>query len=222
MKGLLWALATAVAVIIFITAGEWATAVVRNQAMTRINQAIAAQDGVKLASGQALLGQDAPERHRNLIGAEFDPDNLLLNGGFEFYAHGWQMGGPTAISRVEPFAGHQAAAAAFDNEDIDFYHSYQRTAVTAEACYRLQAWVRIEGDVNGVALDVWDGPRGYQHWYGGRTPRLSGPIPWTATEMRFCVPADVTEIQIRLRRFGGQGERISGTVWFDEVRLQEE
>jgi hypothetical protein len=200
-----------------------ATAITHNHALTLINQAIATLEPDRLARGQLLLNRKpeaVPEHHHNLFGAKFDLDNLIVNGDFEFYTHAWQMGGPSSISRELPFAGHQVAAVTFANQDISFYHLYQRVRITPGETYRLTAWIRIAGEVDGIALDVWDGPRGYQHWYGGRTASLAGPIPWTQTELIFTTPADVNEIQVRLRRLGDMGRLANGTVYIDEVRLE--
>lgn len=223
MKRLLFILILVITGLLLLRWSGWATVANYNHALVVINQSMVEGQSGKLAYGQALLPRPdngLPVYHQPLVTADFDADNLVTNGRFHFYTYGWQMSQTAFVSDENPLVGELAAFVTFANQDMSFYHLYQKIDVAPLHCYELQAWLQIHGNVDRVALEVWDGPRGYQYWYGGRTSLLTGPLPWTQKQLTFCTPADVVEIQIRLRRFGGQGQLATGTIWLDDVRLE--
>ncbi len=224
MKRLLLVMVLVVAGLVLLRWSGLAAVANYNYALVVINQSVADRRSDKLARGQTLLPRPdsgLPGYHQSLLTADFDVDNLVTNGRFHFYTYGWQMNEAAFVSAKNPLVGELAAFVTFDNQDMSFYHLYQKIEVEPLHCYELQAWFQIDGNVDRVALEVWDGLRGYQHWYGGRTALLTGPLPWTQKQLTFCTPADVAEIQLRLRRFGGQGQLAAGTIWLDDVRLKQ-
>jgi hypothetical protein len=214
-----WLVGLLLLVALLLGLGRWHTAVFNNPAFITLNHAITSQNPTLLHHAQTWLIPTAPH-HRPLQTAAFQPDNLLRNGSWEFYADGWQLGGNSMITQAEAQHGVQSLAVQFRQTDENFYHVYQRLPVLPLQTYRLTVWVKIAGEVDNVGVDIWDAPRGYQYWYGGSTPRLTGPVDWTPLVLTFTPPTDVAEIGVRLRRFGGHGRVADGTVWFDNLYLE--
>jgi len=195
-----------------------------NVGLVAINRGLMTGREESIVRGQTLLSHLPSNRYRSIAEAELDPSNMLMNGGFEFNGAGWILGG---TGRVKPVwtsdiahSGLQSLAIPFDGRDVNFYHTFQEVPVQPDTCYRLEAYIRAEGLTDGVGLDVWDAERGYQYWYGGQTSRISGTVEWTPVALEFCTANDIKRIQIRLRRYGGKGQGVSGTAWFDDIRLE--
>ena len=68
------------------------------------------------------------------------------------------------------------------------------------------AQLRIEGDVDGA-------------WWDNMTSRVYGDSNWTYVELDITTPLGATEIVVNCKL--GEGMAIRGTVWFDEIVLEE-
>ncbi|HUM67650.1 MAG TPA: hypothetical protein PLK31_02235 [Chloroflexota bacterium] len=160
-----------------------------------------------------------------LLSEKLDTTNRLVNGGFDFDQQAWIINLPPEVSiefsENKAHTGNRALQMLFHGQDINFYHIYQEVEVLPDHCYELNAYIRAESLTGEVGLDVWDAELGYRYWYGGQTQLVGETVDWTPVYLSFCTPVDVFRIQVRLRRFGGKGEDITGTVWFDSVRLEE-
>lgn len=175
--------------------------------------------------GQYMLARSTQKRWNSFVVGSFEPDNLILNGSFEFNAVGWIIDGANGVRPVLSnniaYDGNNSLSVKFDGQDVNFYQTYQEIPVLASSCYLLQAQVYTENLTDSVGMDVWDSQRGYQYWYGGVSNLVSGTQGWTRISLSFCTGSDVDSIQVRLRRFGGKGKAVSGTAWFDALRLSE-
>ena len=199
-----------------------------NLGLVRINHGILMRDIDSVQSGQKMLKRRLSFRssqdYHSIANAQFSPELLLINGSFEFNGHGWRLGGPGTLkprwTGEEAHSGLQSLVMRFDGTDVNFYQTFQEIQVQPDACYQLTAYIRAVGDIDNVGIDVWDAERGYAYWYGGATrPLIEGTRDWTPVSLDFCPSKDVTRIQIRLRRFGGYDNTVSGQVWFDNIRL---
>lgn len=192
-----------------------------------MNRGLSSGDKAKIFQAQKILSEvnltSVLIRFDNLVEAKLSNSNLVINGGFEYYQQGWViMGGPgtiPTISKEQSYFGENSLEIIFPGEDVNFYQAFQKVTVEENHCYQLVAYVKSEGLTDGVAIEIWDGKSGYQKWYGGRTQLLTGTNPWIPIEHQFCTPETVDSIQVRLRRYGGQGIPISGIVWFDQIKL---
>ena len=195
-----------------------------NMGLVEINRGLMTGREESIVRGQTLLSYLHNNRYRSMVEAEIDPSNMLVNGGFEFNGYDWILGGPEGVKPIWTsdiaHSSLQSLVIPFDGGDVNFYHTFQEVPVQPDTCYRLEAYVRAEGLTDGVGLDVWDAERGYQYWYGGQTSKISGTVEWTPVALEFCTANDIKRIQIRLRRYGGKGQGVSGTAWFDDIRLE--
>ena len=197
-----------------------------NQGLVVLTQGLAANQPDLIAQGQTILSQvpDENDRLKNLVNGEVDASNLIINGSFEFNGQGWVYGSSGDIMPVwtnaQAHSGIQSLAISFPGEDINFYHMYQTVSVEPVSCYRLSAYSRTENLTDNIGLEVWDAERGYQYWYAGKTLNVAGTVDWTPSHFEFCTAEDVRQIQVRLRRYGGKGQEVSGTVWLDDLYLE--
>jgi hypothetical protein len=232
MGAILWGRRGLVVVLMLLVGGIYYPLVQQawwlNIGLVEINRGLMNRQEESVIRGQKALSHLLPSErnspYRSIAEAELDPDNLLVNGGFEFNGHGWVLSGPGGVLPMwtsdKAHSGLQSLVIPFDGGDVNFHHTYQEVPVQPDTCYRLEVWIRAEGLTDGVGLDVWDAERGYQYWYGGQTPLVGGTAEWTPGAREFCTGDDVTRIQIRLRRYGGEGQGVSGTAWFDDIRLE--
>lgn len=196
--------------------------------MIRISHGILIGDIEQTLLGQELLAQwvDAHSEqtvHSGLAEVEFNPNNLMVNGSFEFHSYGWKLidnpGATIRWTAERAHSGTKSLALRFDGRDVNFYTAFQQISVRPDTCYRLEAYISSQELTDGVALELWDANRGHNHWYGGQTARVQGSVGWTPVIREFCTGNDVDEIQVRLRRYGGAGHGVFGTAWFDDVSL---
>ena len=186
-----------------------------------------AGEGNELGYGRLILENvlegERKQRYSYLVDAYLDPGNLVENGSFEFSQNDWTILGVDGvlpqITDSLAYKGKQSLEISFSGKDVNFYQAFQEVNVTPGACYLLQAHTKTQNLTDGVALEIWDAEGGYQNWYGGRTSLVQGTTNWRPVDLQFCVADDVEIIQVRIRRYGGKGQPVSGTIWIDNVLL---
>lgn len=207
----------------------WHTKGLENWGWWHLNKGLADGDPDALQVGQSMfsyLGADHCETYEDycaVLSEKLDTTNHLVNGGFEFNQQAWVINLPQEVSAEfsedNVYAGNRSLQILFHGQDVNFYHIYQEAEVLPDHCYELTAYIRAESLTGEVGLDVWDAERGYRYWYGGQTQLVGETVDWTPVYLSFCTPVDVFRVQVRLRRFGGRGEDITGIAWFDSIRL---
>lgn len=198
----------------------------RNLAWVSLNKGISSSNSALISFAQTELANwgslSTLNRLDNLVEAKLS-ENLLTNGSFEYYQQGWNIsevdGIITSVSDEFAYSGERSLKIVFPGEDINFYQIFQKVDVESNQCYQLSAYVKASQLTSGVAIEIWDGDEGYEFWYGGQTQLLQGSPSWNFVSLNFCTPNNVESVDVRFRRFGGKGDTVSGTAWFDDVKL---
>lgn len=199
-----------------------------NAGWLQLNRGLASGDEEAIHQAQetleGILEGASATRLSVLENAKLQPDNFLVNGGFEYYQQGWNIEGventlPT-VTDEQAYKGERSLEILFPGTDVNFYQAFQEVKVVPSSCYLLSAFIQTENLTDGVGIEVWDAERGFEYWYGGRTQLVGGTSHWKPISFSFCTPEDVKRVQIRLRRYGGNGQAVSGTAWFDEIKLE--
>ena len=155
--------------------------------------------------------------------------SLLWNGGFEQEllngGLAWRF---RAVAGAElSFDGRVAHSQSrslrvvFDGtSNVDFQQPWQYVVVEPNTRYRLTAYFRTE-DVttsSGIRLEVEETHFGDPLQ---ATPNLAGTQPWAPSEAEFTTDADTRVVRVVLRRRPSQklDNKISGTIWVDDVSL---
>ena len=174
----------------------------------------AAEDAYKMASKIA----DVPY-NKGEIG------NLLKNGGFEYPGLYWGLSSPsgakTFFDDIDARSGSQSLQVHFDGtQDLNYYHAVTFLPVEFCTAYNLTVYIKtLNLDNGGIAVEVYDAERGYEHWSGGSTNLLSGTNDWTKTTLNFVSGVDTNTLKVVIRRFGKSGQLASGTIWVDDLQL---
>jgi len=155
--------------------------------------------------------------------------SLLWNGGFEQEL----LNGGLAW-RFRPVAGAELSfdgrvahsqkrslRVVFDGtRNVDFQQPWQYVVVEPDTRYRLSAYFRTEGltSSSDLRLEI------EETHFGGTlqaTPKLLGTQYWASSEAEFTTGADTRLVRVVLRRRPSQklDNKISGTVWMDDVSL---
>lgn len=197
------------------------------QALDLVNDLIA-RDRVTQAYRvwrQALTasGQDREEPsgagHSLIFNGDFERD--LVNGGF-----GWrQTPAPgTAFDLVSDVTrdSTRAARVIFDgSENVDYSSLFQYVAITPGDRYRFSAFMRTVGistDSGPRFLLVSNNPAKVV----ARTPMMTGTQPWSQVQTEFTAGPKTHALMVVLRRAPSNlfANKIRGTVWLDDVRLE--
>ena len=154
--------------------------------------------------------------------------DLVANGGFEndwtdWYHPADPTGVVSSIDSAIAFVGSKSAKFIFDGTtDVNFYQTRQlNITVIPNTTYTIEGYIKTDNIVTtgeGVKLEVQDS-RGYTYGLWD-TPYLTGTHDWTYVSRTFTTGPDTTTVVVYLKRTGGGGV-ISGTVWWDQVRLND-
>ncbi|HEW79130.1 MAG TPA: hypothetical protein ENH34_04080 [Phycisphaerales bacterium] len=154
-------------------------------------------------------------------GITVDPVNLLLNPGFESNFTSWTSSSPTgATTSIDPAVSHSGTKSArvdfSGGYDVNYYHVRQTRNVDPSLTYIVEGYIKTDNITSnkGVRLG-WEDDIGNN----GFTGQLTGTNGWTYVAAR--VKPGGSQITVRLRRLdGGGSEPISGTAWWDDIRIQ--
>jgi tetratricopeptide (TPR) repeat protein len=157
--------------------------------------------------------------------------NTVTNGGFEtkeILGRGfdWRIGtiAGTEVSfdHSVAFEGKSSLKIEFDGkENVDFHHVSQYVALKPSTDYLLKAHMKTEGVTtkSGLKMEVFGvGPRFY-----GASESLIGNNGWKEVLVSFRTPADSQGGIVRVRRSKTDkfDRFIAGTVWIDNIRIEE-
>jgi tetratricopeptide (TPR) repeat protein len=164
--------------------------------------------------------------------AEFrPPDNAVVNGGFEAPPLGdgldWRIapvaGASVALDAATHHGGASSLAVRFPGlANVDFAAVSERIPVKPGSRYTLSAFMKSRGLTTGSRprLEAFD-PQdpGRYHW---QTPPVAGTAEWSRYEAGLETGPTTRQLVIRLRRAPALGSqnRIEGTWWVDDVRLE--
>ncbi len=155
-------------------------------------------------------------------------DNLVSNPGFEDDFADWQSSSPsgaaTSIDNTVFHTGRKSAKVIFSNAEINYFHTSQNNIpVTSGTSYLLAGYIKtdaLETDGQGVILEVQDTRLPHPEnikWAWQTTPQLKGRNDWTYSSIQFTTNPDTEKVRVFLRR--NDVTLISGTAWWDDVRL---
>jgi YD repeat-containing protein len=119
-----------------------------------------------------------------------------------------------AVDKNKTHTGRYAGKIYNPNSYILYYHSPQWLQISLPAAtkYKYSGWFFSDGPQ--VALYLFmkrAGETGYLTYVDAVTTTSTGK--WVYLEKVFDVPADVTQLNVRVDNYGG------GSVWFDDIRL---
>jgi hypothetical protein len=156
------------------------------------------------------------------IGAyEYDlppPDNLLVNGSFEYDSDGdnnpddWIISEPVERDSTESVDGQYSAK--IDSTVVINNINRQYVDLKPNTTYTLSAWIKTENV-------TWEGAQVYPYDYDGvidasKWIRVEGTTDWTSYSMQFSTGADPSKARINFRL-----KHATGTAWFDDINLVE-
>ena len=161
-------------------------------------------------------------------------DNKMtnVNGGFENGYVNWQTSNNTdlqgttySLDPTTAYEGTTSIKVAFSGADTNFYHIYHDDIpVSPDTTYVLEGYIKTEGitvagDGKGVEISVQDAA-GYVNGRFWATNNLKGTNGWTRVSVQFTTKPTTTAVRISIRRRSGNGTNtISGTAWWDGIRL---
>ncbi len=103
----------------------------------------------------------------------------------------------------------------------EFYNLTQMIAVEPSSHYRLRFWLRTENLKSGGMPLVAVVNANDDQAIGATKPFSSGTADWREVDLEIATPANCTGISIRTTRLGcGEECPISGTLWYDEFKLE--
>lgn len=146
---------------------------------------------------------------------------LIGNGGFEEGFTGWKpfwsrdpQAGTLTLDSQSVHSGKNAARIEHRGEKDWFLEPKVLVAVKPGELFEMEAWVKLDGPGSvKLCVSTYDSQGKAQAWsYGART--ISAPTDWKLLQIRFIIPADVTQIQPRIVGLG------AATVWVDDVSLE--
>jgi hypothetical protein len=157
------------------------------------------------------------------------PDSVMWDGGFESDAMGqgytWRFsralhGVQISFDSREKHSGQRSLRISFDgNLDINFHDVCQAVPVEADTAYELSAWMQTKALTTdkGVLLEL-----------RGRgddvvtTAEAHGTEPWKRFSVIWEGAHENQEVDVCMRRDPSDQElnKISGTVWLDDVALK--
>ena len=154
-------------------------------------------------------------------GIKIDPINLLSNPGFESNFTSWTSSSPagatTSIDSTVSRSGTKSARVVFSGSDVNYYHTYKSVSVDPDVSewYLVEGYIKTQGitGTRGVCLE-WDDGTNTKMSY-----TLVGDNDWTYVVVVRRLDPSATQLTVRLRRLSGGGA-ISGTAWWDDIRIQ--
>ena len=162
--------------------------------------------------------------------AESNRGSRVFDGGFEkdlsTGGFGWRQenvpGADFAFDTVEKHSGARSASLSFDGtQNLDYGNFHQDVLVTPGTRYRFRGYLRTDKITteSGMRFEILD-PKDINN-LDVLTPNETGTQPWTLEETDFTTGPKTHLIRIRLRRApsGRLDNRLSGTVWVDDVEL---
>ena len=157
-------------------------------------------------------------------------DSIVWNGGFETpIANGgldWRFqqlpGAYISIDSSVYHSGSQSLRVGFTGGvNMDFAHVQQIEPAQPDTTYDFQAYVRTESisTDSGVHFELFD-PQHEREVYL-LTPDIVGTTPWTALHAKVTTSPNTHFLEVRLVRFPSRlfDNKISGTIWIDDVTL---
>jgi len=160
-------------------------------------------------------------------------DSIVWNGGFETpIANGgldWRFQQlPAAYistdSSVYHSGAHSLRVGFTGGANMDFAHVQQIEPAQPDTTYDFQVYVRTESisTDSGVHFELFD-PQHEREVYV-LTPNIVGTTPWTVVRAKVTTSPSTHFLEIRLHRFPSRlfDNKISGTIWIDDVTLVRE
>jgi len=147
------------------------------------------------------VGAPRPER---LLG-----EDLLRGVGWSLLpGAGFQHSMSDGVLRVE-----------FFGEDVNYYQAVKEVPALPNAYYRLSGWVRTDiTEDSGARLEILDG-RGWDATHSSASSEcICGATDWTRAQVDYKTLADATSVQVRARRWPGNGP-VPGWVEFRDLQL---
>jgi len=144
----------------------------------------------------------------------------LLNGGMSWRFRKVAGADLTFDGRVAHSQGRSLRVKFDGTRNVDFEQPWQYVVVEPNTRYRLSAYFRTEGltTSSDLRLEVQE-----THFGGAlqATARLAGTQYWTPSEAEFTTDAETRLVRVALRRRPSQklDNKISGTIWMDDVSL---
>jgi tetratricopeptide (TPR) repeat protein len=161
---------------------------------------------------------------------ESKSDSLIFDGGFEKDlsggGFGWRQdnipGAEFAFDTDEKHSGARSASITFDGtQNPDYVSLHQDVLVTPGTRYRFRGYLRTDKITteSGMRFEIVDDKE--MKILDVFTANETGTQPWTLEETDFTTGPKTHLIRIRLRRAPSQrlDNRLSGTVWVDDVEL---
>lgn len=173
-----------------------------------------------------------------------DPKGILLEvrgldrlgnvGGFENGFGGWTTltnadlrGTSYSFDPAVAYQGTMSAKVVFPSPgvDVNFYHVFHDIPVSPATRYMLEGYIKTEGMTIGgggrgveIAAQDVDGPGDGGFWATNSIGETTGG--WRRVSVQFTTKSATRAVRISLRRRSGNGTgTISGTAWWDGVRL---
>ncbi len=191
----------------------------------------------------------APDRKRALLSrvARRDARNLVRNGGFEEALRQWSihknvLEGLDGWSRILNIStdyevvieGQTSLRIDFGGgQDPDFFNIGQNVNAKSSAEYVVSYFIKAQNVTSneGPSIVIRDPDLAVGEFYEAtpRELRLTGTYDWTPIEFTVTTEPTTTRLRVVIRRHGSGSDRydpgrfgpVSGTVWFDGIRLIE-
>jgi tetratricopeptide (TPR) repeat protein len=157
-------------------------------------------------------------------------NSLIYDGGFEKDisggGFGWRQndidGTDFDYDAEQKHSGERSARVIFDgSKNLTYENLFQYVLVTPGTRYRFQGFIRTDkiSTESGMRFEILD-PKDPQQ-VDVLTPNETGTLPWTLEQSDFTSGPKTHMIAIRLVRRPSQrlDNRLSGTVWIDDVSL---
>lgn len=158
--------------------------------------------------------------------------NLLQNPGFEdgtgALPDNWatyvQTGNPE-FSWVTNVFHTGAKSICIVHPDSSMSSFYQKIAVKPNYKYKVSGYIKTENVELGA--NWWEGGAQLRidgdvkgNWWDNMTARVGGTEDWTYVELEVTTTDDADTIEVHCKL--GEGLKIKGTAWFDDISVEEE
>jgi tetratricopeptide (TPR) repeat protein len=159
---------------------------------------------------------------KNLVWNASFEENETLNNGFDWRI-GKVRGSEITIDNGKAKEGKHSLKIEFNGEEnVNFYHLSQVVPLEPERRYVLSTSVRSSEitTTNGIKID-FSGLYGCKFYKA--TEMITGTNPWKELTLEIETPENCKAGRVRVRREESSkfNNRISGTVWIDDVRVEE-
>jgi tetratricopeptide (TPR) repeat protein len=157
-------------------------------------------------------------------------NSLVYDGGFEKDISGGGFGWRQSDAAGADFdydtemkhSGERAARVTFDgSKNITYENLFQYVLVSPSTHYRFQGFIRTDkiSTESGMRFEIVD-PKDPKD-VDVLTPNETGSLPWTLEQTDFTTGPKTQMVAIKLVRRESQrlDNRLSGTVWIDDVSL---